>query len=813
MDILQTIQALREELNQHNYNYYVLDTPTITDFEFDVKFKELQELEAKHPEYFDENSPTQRVGGSITKTFEKVKHFYKMYSLDNSYSREDIHNWVDRNYKILGVSDLEFVCELKYDGASVSVIYENGALKRAVTRGDGSEGDDITNNVKKIHSIPLKLINDFPKNRLEIRGEIILPLKRFEEINKNLINIGEEPYSNPRNTASGTIKLQNSSEVGKRKLDCLLYSFAGNNLPFKTQFEGLEKAREWGFKVPSESFLAKNTNEVFAFIDHWDIHRHELPYETDGIVIKVNDLHQQDELGYTAKSPRWAIAYKFKAERVATRLNTISYQVGRTGAITPVANLEPVQLAGTIVKRASLHNADQIEKLDVRVGDEVYVEKGGEIIPKIIEVDKSKRPSESKKTIYITRCPECKTELVRKENEAQHYCPNYYGCPPQVTGRIAHFVSKKAMNIDSLGAGTIELLYSKNKIQNYADLYDLKYDEIVGLEKWLDNDDAGIKHDNQLQVKLSKAIYGLSKGWGNLTLTESERIALEITKLTDIFNLNTSELEIDLKKMNSFLSKLKSASIYIDIDNFFNFENYVSLNYLLQIKFPEYYNDIFFQSALNNLDYIDNLLDLNNLRLDKKLETFVINVSDRNRVSIQDISANKIIDAIEKSKEISFEKVLFAIGIRDVGEVSARNIANHFKSINNLINSSFEELTNIKDVGKSVANNILNFFANEENIINIDRLINKGLNFEIEEKELSSNKLANLSFVISGVFTISRDSLKELIIENGGKMVSSISKNTSYLIAGDNMGPEKRKKAEKNNVSIIDENTFYSLIQ
>ena len=472
MNIQNTIQKLREELNIHNYNYYVLDKPLISDYEFDLKLKQLQELEIQNPEYFDENSPSQRVGGTITKNFRTVAHEHRMYSLDNSYSKEDLIDWENRIQKVLGDVSLEYTCELKYDGASISITYENGKLKRAVTRGDGFQGDDVTNNIKTIKSIPLQLKGNFPAT-FDVRGEIILPFAGFEKMNQDLIEIGESPYSNPRNTASGSLKLQDSAEVAKRPLDCLLYFLIGNNLPFKSQFEGLETARNWGFKVPKEAKLSSNLSDVFEFIDYWDTHRHDLPYETDGVVVKVNSFHYQDELGFTAKSPRWAIAYKFKSEQVSTKLNSISYQVGRTGSITPVANLEPVQLAGTIVKRASLHNADQIEKLDIRVGDTVFVEKGGEIIPKIIAVDLSKRPENSELTQYITHCPECNTELIRNEGEANHYCPNFYGCQPQIIGRIQHYISRKAMDIEGLGGETVALLFNNGLVHNYADLYEL----------------------------------------------------------------------------------------------------------------------------------------------------------------------------------------------------------------------------------------------------------------------------------------------------------------------------------------------------
>ncbi|MGQ3088314.1 NAD-dependent DNA ligase LigA, partial [Flavobacterium sp.] len=575
MNIEQQINALRDELNQHNHNYYVLDTPTITDLEFDIKLKELQELEAKHPEFYDADSPTLRVGGAITKNFNTLQHEYRMYSLDNSYSKEELLEWEKRVQRGLGTDNVQYTCELKYDGASMSITYEDGKLSKAVTRGDGFQGDEVTANVKTIRSVPLKLKGDYP-SRFEIRGEIILPLEGFAKMNQEVIAAGGSPYANPRNTASGSLKLQDSAEVGKRPLDCLLYSLVGSNLPVKTQYEGLEKARQWGFKVPKEAKLAKNIEEVMAFIDHWDIHRHDLPYETDGVVIKVNDIHQQEELGYTSKSPRWAIAYKFKAERVSTKLNSISYQVGRTGAITPVANLEPVQLGGTVVKRASLHNADQIEKLDIRVGDEVFVEKGGEIIPKIIAVDFTKRPEDAAKTIYIDKCPECLAELERKEGEAQHYCPNYYGCPPQIIGRVQHYISRKAMDIEGLGGETVALLYNSDLIHNYADLYELKKEQVVPLERMADK------------------------------------------------------------------------------------------------------------------------------------------------------SAENLINGIEASKQIPFERVLYALGIRYVGETVAKKLAKHYKNIDDLANASLMDLILVDEIGERIAQSVIDFFANEENRKIIERLKNYG---------------------------------------------------------------------------------------
>ena len=664
MDIQNTIQNLREELNQHNHNYYVLDQPTISDYEFDLKLAQLQNLENQHPEFFDESSPTQRVGGAITKNFETVPHEHRMYSLDNSYSKEDLIEWEKRIQKVLGDVPLEYTCELKYDGASISITYENGKLKRAVTRGDGFQGDDVTNNIKTIKSIPLQLKGNFPA-KFDVRGEIILPFAGFEKMNQDLIEIGETPYSNPRNTASGSLKLQDSTEVAKRPLDCLLYFLIGNQLPFNSQIESLASARSWGFKAPKEAKLASNLEEVFQFITYWDTHRHNLPYETDGVVVKVNSFQYQEELGYTAKSPRWAIAYKFKSEQVATRLNSISYQVGRTGAITPVANLEPVQLAGTIVKRASLHNADQIEKLDIRVGDTVFVEKGGEIIPKIIAVDVAQRPLFTEITSYITHCPECQSELVRSEGEANHYCPNFYGCPPQIIGRIQHYISRKAMDIEGLGGETVALLFNNGLVRNYADLYELKVEQILPLE-----------------------------------------------------------------------------------------------------------------------------------RMAQK-------------------SAENLVNGVALSKTIPFERVLFALGIRYVGETVAKKLAKHYKNIDALRQASLMDLILVDEIGERIAQSVIDFFNNQENQIIIDRLKSYGIQLEIIEKinPNATDKLGEKTFVVSGVFTLySRDELKQAIEDNGGKVGSSISAKTDYVVAGDNMGPAKLEKANKLNIPIISEEDFQQLI-
>ena len=657
------IIQLREELHQHNHNYYVLDRPTISDFDFDMKLKQLQALESQYPEMHDPNSPTLRVGGAVTKNFKTIAHTHRMYSLDNSYSKQDLLDWETRIKKLID-GPIQYTCELKYDGASISLTYKNGMLFQALTRGDGTQGDDVTANIKTIKSVPLKLRGDYP-NLFEIRGEIILPFEGFHAMNNERTAAGLEPYRNPRNTASGSLKLQDSSEVAKRPLECLLYSIVGENLGISSQFENLEKARTWGFKVPSQVQCVDNIDQVLEFVNYWDSARHDLPYEIDGIVVKVNNLQQQAELGYTAKAPRWAMAFKFKAERVSTILNSISYQVGRTGAITPVANLQAVDLAGTAVKRASLHNADQIAKLDIRVGDTVFVEKGGEIIPKIIGVDVPKRPQNSIPTSYISECPECQTPLQRAEGEAQHYCVNSEGCPPQIIGRIQHYISRKALDIEGLGGETVALLVKAGLIKDVADLYVLEVEDILPLDR--------MAHK----------------------------------------------------------------------------------------------------------------------------------------------SAENLIRAVEASKSIPFERVLFGLGIRYVGEIVAKTLAKHYHSVGALSEATVEELEAIDEIGIKIAESVFDYFRNENNIRLVSRLVSFGLQFELSQEVLANqtNLLAGERIVVSGVFeTISRNDLKALIEANGGKVVSSISAKTSYVVAGSNMGPSKRKKAESFGILILSEQEFLAKI-
>lgn len=664
----QKIKDLSAAINQHNYNYYVLSNPTISDYEFDMLLEELQQLESQFPQFADENSPTKRVGGAITKNFETVKHKYPMLSLSNSYSKEEITDFENRIKKLVD-GNIEYVCELKYDGVAIGITYKNGKLFQAVTRGDGVQGDDITENAKTIRSIPLQLKGDFP-DEFEIRGEIFMPHKVFEQLNKEKEEIGEQLYANARNTTSGTLKMQDSAIVAQRKLDSYLYFVLGENLPFNTHLEAIEKAKEWGFKVPltEKKFIAKcnSVDEIFEFINYWDKARHQLDFDIDGVVIKVNNYNKQQELGMTAKSPKWAIAYKFKAEQAKTKLLEIIYQVGRTGAITPVANLQPVLLAGTTVRRASLHNADQIEKLDIRINDTVLVEKGGEIIPKIVGVETTQRDIFSEPVTYISHCPECNTPLVRKEGEAQHYCPNEWGCAPQIKGKITHFISRKAMNIDGLGEETIDLLVDKNLIKNSADLYELNSDKLFGLE--------GFK--------------------------------------------------------------------------------------------------------------------------ERKIQN--------------------ILTGVEKSKEVSFERVLFAIGIRYVGETVAKKLAKHFKNIDAIKNATFEELITADEIGEKIAESIIQFFTNETNQSLINQLKNKGLQFSLSEEQLANttSKLEGLTFVVSGVFSLfSRDELKHIIEQNGGKVAGSISKKTSFVVAGENMGPSKLQKAQELGVEIIDENKFAEMVK
>ncbi len=675
------ILELSKIIENHNYNYYILARPSISDYDFDMLLNELIELEKQFPDLILPDSPTQRVGGDLTKEFKTVKHRYPMLSLSNSYNIEEVKDFISRIKKIIE-EDVEFVCELKFDGVSISLTYENGLFVKAVTRGDGTQGDDVTTNIKTIRSIPLRLKGDYP-NFFEMRGEVIMPHGSFNNINAEREDLGLQPFANPRNAAAGTIKLQDSKEVAKRKLDafCYFMMMDDDKMIFNTHYESLAAAKQWGFNVSNFMAICNDVDDIEEFINYWDEKRKELPFDIDGIVIKVNKFKQREILGFTSKSPRWAIAYKFKAEEAHTKLLSVDFQVGRHGTITPVANLEPVQLAGTIVKRATLHNADFIEQLDLHYEDIVSVEKGGEIIPKITSVDLKSRKDNSSKVNFIEHCPECGTKLIKAEGETAWYCPNTLGCPPQIKGRIEHFISRKAMNIESLGEGKVEVLFDNDLIKDYSDLYNLTYDNLFGLEKIIVVDD-----ENQ--------------------------------------------------------------------------ENTIR------------------------------------------------------KVSFKEKTANNIIDAIEKSKSVPFARVLFALGIKYVGETTAKLIAKAMGSIDNIINASLEELTDIEEVGEKIALSIKEFFADERNINIINKLRESGLQFEQEEKEVNENQvLLGMSIVVSGVFnTMSRDEIKQLIEDLGGKNVSSISKKTSFVVAGDKMGPEKRKKAESLGIEIKSEEDFLKMI-
>lgn len=664
MTEIERIDQLREELHAHNYNYYVLNAPVISDQEFDRLMRELQELEAKHPEHFDANSPTMRVGSDINKNFVQVEHRYPMLSLGNTYSEAEVTEFYERVRKSLN-EDFEICCEMKFDGTSISLTYEDGKLVRAVTRGDGTKGDDVTDNVKTIRSVPLVLHGEgYPKS-FEIRGEILMPWVVFEELNRER-ELREEPlFANPRNAASGTLKSQNSSVVANRKLDAYLYYLLGDNLPFDGHYENLQAAEKWGFKISHIMRKVRSLDEIFAFINYWDIERKNLPVATDGIVLKVNSLRQQRNLGYTAKSPRWAIAYKFQAEQALTKLLKVTYQVGRTGAVTPVANLEPVQLSGTVVKRASLHNADIIASLDLHIGDMVYVEKGGEIIPKITGVDIASRPADSEKVEFITHCPECGSRLIRYEDEAAYYCTNETNCPPQIKGKIEHFISRRAMNIEGLGPETVDQFYQEGMIHDVADLYALKAGEISRLE-----------------------------------------------------------------------------------------------------------------------------------RLGEK-------------------SAENIVKGIEASKQVPYERVLFALGIRFVGETVAKKVARAFRSIDALEAATLDDLIHVDEIGEKIAQSIILYFANEQNRRLVERLRQAGLRMEAAEEDLSGHTdiLQGKSVVVSGVFARhSRDEYKALIEKHGGKNVGSISRKTSFILAGENMGPSKQKKASQLGIPIVSEEEFLSMI-
>ncbi len=827
LEAKQRITELTEVLNKHNYNYYVLSQPTISDFDFDHLLKELESLEKQYPQYASANSPTQKVGGDITKQFVQVKHKYPMLSLGNTYSEEELRDFDERIRKAIG-DDFEYVCELKFDGLAISITYKNGELIRAVTRGDGVQGDDVTANVKTIKSIPQQLPPGNYPDEFEIRGEIFMHRKTFEKLNNEYRKeleakgydedeVRERLYKNPRNFASGTLKMQDSAEVAKRPLDCFLYFIYADNDVAPTHFDSLNTAASWGFQVSADFKKCSNITQVMEFIQYFDKQREHLSYEIDGVVIKVNNYAQQRELGFTAKNPRWAISYKYKAQSALTVLDKVTYQVGRTGAITPVANLKPVQLAGTTVKRASLYNADEIERLDLHEKDWVFVEKGGEIIPKVTAVDVSKRGLFSTKIIYTDVCPECGTNLVRREGEVVHYCPNETGCAPQLIGKIEHFIGRRAMNIDSLGSGKVKLLWKRNYIRTIADLYSLrKYrDELIGIEEINESTNKSeFKDEDTFYIHLSRVAYVLK-----LVKTVSDCKSIESWDwLKDyIVKNNTKNLDYKLSVLNILEDYSKGLLIPLEV--------VLSLITTRSLKLVSE-----FKAITNDLDMIYSLKNvtlesLSTKGIDDQLALSLISHIHTNLAEIEKLSdiertvwGEKIVDnmlkGIEDSKLVPFERVLFALGIRMVGETAAKKLSRYFGSLENLSNATVNEIAQIYELGEKIAENVVQYFLDKKNRLIHQQLQNFGLKFAIVDGEYTArtNKLEGKSFLVSGSFSISRDELKSLVELNGGRNVGSISKSLNYLIAGDKMGPEKLKKATEFKIPIISEEEFLQMI-
>jgi DNA ligase (NAD+) len=810
--IQKRISTLTEELQKHNYQYYVLDEPLISDYDFDQLLKELQELEEKHPDLAHPNSPTKRVGGSITKDFDNEPHIFPMLSLANTYNFEELTDFDERIKKLTGRENPEYICELKYDGAAVSLLYEKGEFVSAKTRGDGIHGDVISENIKTIPSIPMKLRGtDFP-NRFEIRGEVIFPLDNFKKLNEDRIKEGLETFANPRNTASGTLKMQDSSIVAQRKLDCFLYSIHSEESFKETHSASLEAGKQAGFKIPDYYKACPSIEQVWEYINFWQEEKKNLNFEIDGIVIKVNSVLDQQELGNTAKSPRWAISYKFPAERQLTQLIGIDYQIGRTGAITPVANLKPVLIAGTIVKRASLHNAQIIDELDLHTNDWVWVEKGGEIIPKITGVLKSKRSEDSKKVEFIHQCPFCDSTLVQKEGEAAHYCLNTENCSPQILTGLEHFVGRKAMKIEGIGGEKIRMLYENGYIQTPADFYSLhlKKEELIGLTKYTSTEDSGFSYNGKLQIPIEKAIYAL--GLGKLTSKDLKEVDFSTAKWEEL-NQDKYLSQFPEKKQSKFLSDWEVKKTTSDIEGYLSLESFIEILFSNELFPPELSTDV------DNL-YIDQhlepLIQQYPNRI-KELEKVFSRISDRNKVSIQQKTVDNLLSSVENSKKQGFAKVLFAIGIRHVGENVAKVLTKHFPSIDLLQKTTFEELQNINEIGDVIAQTVVDWFSKPKNLDLIESLKDAGLQLELQESEINSstgNKLDGKKIVVSGVFhSISRNDLKKLIENEGGKNVSSISKTTDYLVAGDKMGPSKREKAESLSVPIITEEEFLEMIK
>lgn len=824
----ERLMELRKALEYHNNKYYIENAPEISDREFDELMHELEKLETAHPELYDPNSPTQRVGQDINREFTQVAHKYPMLSLGNTYSEQELRDFDQRVRKVVG-DRVQYVCELKYDGTSISLTYADGQLVQAVTRGDGVRGDDVTVNVRTIRTVPLRLRGDYPPE-FEIRGEILMPFSVFNMLNQEKAEAGEPLFANPRNAAAGTLKLQNSSLVAKRHLDCFLYYIPGDVTPATTHYGNLMKAKEWGFHMPPYIQLADTFEEVWAFINKWDKERTSLPVPIDGIVIKVNDIEMQHLLGYTAKSPRWAIAYKFKAEQVETPLIDVVYQVGRTGSITPVANLEPVHIAGTTVKRASLHNADIIASLDLHEHDTVYVEKGGEIIPKIVGVDRAKRKDGAQPIRFITHCPECGTLLVRIEGEANHYCPNEDHCPPQIAGKLEHFVSRRAMNIDGMGEETIDLLLSKGIIRDVADIYLLprKRDELIGLEKIVYPESF-----EMTSIPLSKVIYAFEIGMKNISSRLSETLANRFGSLEAYARAGREELleivadesivnrilEYFRSPFNHSLERLKEAgeSENIPLDYVIFALNIPGVDWhkadLLAARFDYIYElSVASPGDIAEVEGIDAAEAELIARFFRNNEKLVRKLNTLNVYRLQEKSVDNLIAGIEKSKSAGFPALLNALGIRYIGETASRNLAKSFRNMDSLMDATYEQLKEVEDVGDQMANSLLRWFGKEENRQIVKRLMEYGVEAEIEEKEGESDQLGGQTFVITGTLSRPREYFKEIILNAGGKVSDSVSAKTAYLLAGENAG-SKLKKAEKLGTKILSEEEFYKLLK
>lgn len=824
----ERLMELRKALEYHNYKYYIENAPEISDREFDELMHELEKLESAHPELYDPNSPTQRVGQDINREFTQVAHKYPMLSLGNTYSEQELRDFDQRVRKVVG-DRVQYVCELKYDGTSISLTYADGQLVQAVTRGDGVRGDDVTVNVRTIRTVPLRLRGDYPPE-FEIRGEILMPFSVFNMLNQEKAEAGEPLFANPRNAAAGTLKLQNSSLVAKRHLDCFLYYIPGDVTPATTHYGNLMKAKEWGFHMPPYIQLADTFEEVWAFINKWDKERTSLPVPIDGIVIKVNDIEMQHLLGYTAKSPRWAIAYKFKAEQVETPLIDVVYQVGRTGSITPVANLEPVHIAGTTVKRASLHNADIIASLDLHEHDTVYVEKGGEIIPKIVGVDRAKRKEGAQPVRFITHCPECGTLLVRIEGEANHYCPNEDHCPPQIAGKLEHFVSRRAMNIDGMGEETIDLLLSKGIIRDVADIYLLprKREELIGLEKIVYPESF-----EMTSIPLSKVIYAFEIGVKNISSRLSETLANHFGSLEAYARADREELlgivadesiinrilEYFRTPFNHLLDRLKEAGEQenIPLDYVIFALNIPGVDWhkadLLAARFDYIYElSVASPRDIAEVEGIDTAEAELIARFFRNNEKLVRKLNTLNVYRLQEKSVDNLIAGIEKSKSAGFPALLNALGIRYIGETASRNLAKSFRNMDSLMDATYEQLKEVEDVGDQMANSLLRWFGKEENRQIVKRLMEYGVEAEIEEKEGESDQLGGQTFVITGTLSRPREYFKEIILNAGGKVSDSVSAKTAYLLAGENAG-SKLKKAEKLGTKILSEEEFYGLLK